>query len=755
MAFWDPRSGTLYTKQLPSIRFLLSSPGCEYCVTAYVEKEEPKSSAPQKSDIVRSMTLQVRNAIGAVVDTKSLPFHPKSMTMSYNYIFAADDRTVYAFNFQQSSSSSAAEDAQVAGWKGKERMMDIDNVAIAIPQPAETYRIISDPVDNPIRCMCAGEKYLLVARQDGSIIRFLLPYLNVENTFNAACEPFRMEMNCTATKVAVIDINGVLSVLDMTALSDTREDGKDSAMEPAYGKKLSIDRRDVWDFKWARDDDNMLAVMEKTKMAIIVGETADEPSVSSAYLARFGDLEVTGVSLDELFANPEQPSADLVVSLETKLLRDTKDVVSVNGLGLGYSFVEKNAHPRLWKLLAELALEDLDLGVAEKCFVRSHDYFGLQLVKQLRSMPDKMKRRAEVELYMGRYDEAETIYREIDRKDLAVQMRKKLGDYSRVVQLLRGDGGGSTDDEIREALDDIGNTLCDAFKWKKAVQYFSDSGNVEKLVECHCRLNNYDELRQLCAELSENNPLLATAAAWFESVGMHKEAVDCYLRFGNPKAAIDCCVSLNRWGDALELAEKHNFSQVEGLFLRLAGNMVSQGPLKQLEAVELYRCANKPQEAALLIGDIAERVAREDDRPLLAKKLHVLAALEIERHRKLTSDSAVANNLGTSNGVAKNTAATLDTLMMTSLDTKGGGSARRAATAFGSAWRGAAAYHYFMLAQSQLQRGNYDAAMKTAIRCCEYEDVLGAKDVYSVLGLAAYKNGYFDTSSKAFVKVSL
>jgi hypothetical protein len=31
---------------------------------------------------------------------------------------------------------------------------------------------------------------------------------------------------------------------------------------------------------------------------------------------------------------------------------------------------------------------------------------------------------------------------------------------------------------------------------------------------------------------------------------------------GNPKAAVDCCIALNQWGDALELAEKFNFPQV-------------------------------------------------------------------------------------------------------------------------------------------------------------------------------------------------
>ena len=106
------------------------------------------------------------------------------------------------------------------------------------------------------------------------------------------------------------------------------------------------------------------------------------------------------------------------------------------------------------------------------------------------------------------------------------------------------------------------------------------------------------------------------------------------MRSNNPKAAVDCCVALNRWDVALELAEKYDFPQVEGLLTRYAISLVQKN--RRLEAVELYRRANKPTEAALHIGDIAELAARRDVKPSLAKKLHVLAALEIERHRKRT-----------------------------------------------------------------------------------------------------------------------
>ncbi len=39
-----------------------------------------------------------------------------------------------------------------------------------------------------------------------------------------------------------------------------------------------------------------------------------------------------------------------------------------------YSFIDTNTHPRLWRILAEHALEGLDFALAEKAFVKCADY---------------------------------------------------------------------------------------------------------------------------------------------------------------------------------------------------------------------------------------------------------------------------------------------------------------------------------------------------------------------------------------------
>jgi WD repeat-containing protein 35 len=72
-----------------------------------------------------------------------------------------------------------------------------------------------------------------------------------------------------------------------------------------------------------------------------------------------------------------------------------------------------------------------------QAFVKCVDYQGIQFVKRLRRLDDKVKQRAEVAVYFQRFDEAETLYRDIDRKDLAIELRMRLGDWLRVVQLVQ------------------------------------------------------------------------------------------------------------------------------------------------------------------------------------------------------------------------------------------------------------------------------------------------------------------------------
>ena len=632
-------------------------------------------------------TIQLRNAIGAVVDTKTLPFVPKYISMSAYHVVVANDRTVYAWQFQSQvartgvanasttvlgalDAEDTARDSPQRAHQSKVRMFDIANTSFTTAQSPETFQILSETIADPIVSTTISDKFLVIGRKNGAITRFNLPHLTPENTYTVADrEPFRLALNCTSTKLGFVDTNGLFSILDLEARvteadAESKEDSR-NILGPYFGKKLSVERKDVWDIRWSEDDSDMIAVREKTKMVVFNGETAEEPVVSSAYLCRFRDLEVRVVAMDTIMMHPDKISRECVIDFETRPLREVRDVITTEGLQGGYVYAEKHSHPRLWKLLATAALEDLELTIAEKAFVRCGDYHGIQLAKQLQQMTDKMKAKAEACVYLNKFDEAETIYREIDRKDLAIQLRKRLGDYSRVVQLLQTGGGNDT--LVREAWDKIGAHYADRLKWKKAAQYFQLSRNFEQLAECYYRLENFEELSKMKLDLPDDHPLLVTLAKRFETVGMHEEAVECYLRSTRPpKEAVDCCVLLNKWDTALELAERYDYPQVEGLLIKYAMNLLSND--RKLEAVELFRVANKPTETAILIGDIAETVATRNVNPALAKKLHVLSALEIERHRKRTMDLATQAATTAGGDLAQATQATMDTLMVSSCE---------------------------------------------------------------------------------------
>jgi len=74
---------------------------------------------------------------------------------------------------------------------------------------------------------------------------------------------------------------------------------------------------------------------------------------------------------------------------------------------------------------------------------------------------------------------------------------------------------------------------------------------------------------------------------------------------------------------------------------------------------------------------------------------------------------------------------TLDTLITTDMSTL---SDKR----LDNPWRGAEAFHFLLLCQGQLNKGEWDAAMKTSMRLTEYESELGLKRVYSLVALASF-----------------
>lgn len=68
------------------------------------------------------------------------------------------------------------------------------------------------------------------------------------------------------------------------------------------------------------------------------------------------------------------------------------------------------------RLLAEAALQKLELKMAEQAFVRCKDYQGIELVKRVAKLQNENMKQAEVAAYFSRFEEAEKMYLDMDRR---------------------------------------------------------------------------------------------------------------------------------------------------------------------------------------------------------------------------------------------------------------------------------------------------------------------------------------------------
>lgn len=732
VVFWDTHTDEKYTKYIKHVTHIRSSE--EYCVL--VTKADDSSG---------QHIVIVCNDIGSPVDSKYMQLEPMHVAMTNSHVIATSEDVVYIWNYRSSVSRQAQGDlaSAAAGMKQRraEMMFHIDESFAPGSGTHDKDGFVppSTTTQDPIACICATEQCLLVARESGVVQRYALPHLALEARFTIRCRPQVIAANCESTRMSVIDINGVLLLFDIEVKSNSSfGDVKPVSPEDGPGKQLDFERKDVWNMRWATDNPDLFAIMEKTRMYIVRGLQPEEPVLSNAYICAFKDLQIQSVLIDEVIQNPENPRKEVLLDFETKSLRDTRDILTkVSNLKDAFNYVDANPHPRLWRLLAEAALEQLEFSVAEKAFVHFEDYQGIQLVKRLRLLDDRVKQKAEVAAYFQRFDEAESLYREIDRKDLAIDLRVRLGDWFRVIQLAHG----ANEDLLHQAWSAIGDYYADRCKWHNAANYYAKAGNNAALVDTYYFLEDYDALERVIPSLPEGSPLLTEVGNKFASVGLCEQAVAAFLRHGDVKTAVDTCVLLNQWELAVNLAQQHNFQQIEGLLAKYAQHLLDKN--KKIEAVQLYRKASRHTEAAKLLNQMAKDMPGGAQRhPDRIKRLYLLAALEVEKFKNKTLDAQMTS-------ATQGTMTTAQTLQSLVTQDQSVSSDR----ALESPWRGCEAFHIYLLAQRQLYEGQHEQAMKTSLRLAEYEDILDTQTIYSLIALTTYYNKFFAQCSRAFIKL--
>ena len=103
-----------------------------------------------------------------------------------------------------------------------------------------------------------------------------------------------------------------------------------------------------------------------------------------------------------------------------------------------------------------------------------------------------------------------------------------------------------------------------------------------------------------------------------------------------------------------------------------------------------------------------------------------MAALEVDLYKKRLVDATMT-------GQNASTTKTLDSLITSDINTS-------SEKILNNPWRGAQAWHFYILCQRQLYAGQFKSALKTALRLTQYELDMDARKIYTLVALSAYYN---------------
>ncbi|KHJ97140.1 hypothetical protein OESDEN_02887 [Oesophagostomum dentatum] len=321
-----------------------------------------------------------------------------------------------------------------------------------------------------------------------------------------------------------------------------------------------------------------------------------------------------------------------------------------------------------------------------------HDYSGLRFCKRIVEIQDPELKKAEVFVHLGRMADAEKVYLDQDRKDLAISMHKQTEEWLRVLRLSSSAQGATNDKAKTEALVKVADYHKDRQRWKEAADHYALAKKLEELVACYIHLDDFCSLESLARQLPDNHPLLENIAELFASSGLCEQAVQCFLRCGQVANALQTCIQLNNWDKAVSLSRTHSLEDVNVLMGKYVEEL-SESNERSLAAVQLYRRARKYLDGARIVYRMAEDERKKAAPCLRLKKMYILAALLIEEYHQYNKER-LAKEHGDENS---KTNAVLNELLEEDENLS-----IEDARMIEKAWKAAQAYHFLMLAQRQL-----------------------------------------------------
>ena len=614
--------------------------------------------------------------------------------------------------------------------------------------------------NNPIIALTLSLNYIFVYRGSISgVHQYDIASLKLENKFKFSEKIKKLGVSPFETYLWTIDQDDILRIHNIKGQNNE----KDNERIDEFSQK------EVWEIEWVHkkedfdenfEDSLSFVTVERNKLYFYSNlKHESDPYLCIDYLAKYIDDEAIAVKLEDLINNKNKSNINpnnYIKKYENKILAEFNNMMDTGKkLDEVYNYIKDNPNKKLWRRLSQKAMENLDFDTARKSMLQMNDFNGLEFLDQIKTVKDPELQKAEIAQYNSNYEEASKMFEKNNRSDLNLAMLMKLGKWEKVSDLMNKDKEKNQNDknketkeqQIKMAYNNYADELFDKKEFDKAEENYNKSGNVKGLTNCYFAKEEYDKAAKMLEIIPEEDEFLEEMGEKFLGLGMCHEAAVAFTKHGNIKRGIESYITCNKWEEAIDLSAKNDFLYMEQLVNKFSDQFRLSG--KKLDLINLYKKANMSVEVHKYLCEIAQDMRRANVPPLIIKKIYVLAALELERYKneinQQISEENVINekndNKDNINNIKKINY--IDEAVHREID-----------KIANNPWRGAEAYHYYLLCQKQLHQKKYKESCKTAMRLKFYEDILGVEIIYKLIALCSYMNKCYKFFADALIILS-
>ena len=748
------------TKQCKLVYDLIDVMSSDFYCTIIQEKKEKNE-----------YSFMITNNFCNVLDTRLCPIKPLFYAMNNEFIVLSDNNYVYVLQYK-GYYKTKKENNNLNNKQGKNsKNVELNNIIntkyipMAKLEPKNmnefcffidaelgpdiqydysTFSKNKKAKNNILNICLSNTSSLYVSKSNGIINKYNLYTMLLERKFkidenikNFGFSPFERYMWLTNS-------NDYLSIYNL---------------DKEKPEKLNYNQKEVWEIKWcekseddSREDTLEFVILQKNRLYFINNlEIEGEIIKCSDYLGIYYNNEVTTVKIEKLNNDRNNDffvGKDYLQKYQNKVLKEFNDLLenSQNSdLRPALEYASKQPCNTFYSKITKKALEKLDFDTAQTAMLQTGDFEGLQFLKKIKEVDDDELKKAEILEFNNNYDEAGNKYNNMGRSDLNLAMNIKLGKWDKVTDMMSKNN--DKDENLKIAYNNYADELYEKKDYDKAEEYYKKSGNMHGLTNTYFAKEDYNKAAEMLEIIPEEDEYLEEMGDKFRGVGMCEEAVKAYIKRGNIKKAMETYIENNKWGEAVELSRKNDFYNMEQLTNKFSSEFIKNG--RKLDLVELFSKANMKIKVNKYLNEIANDMRKIRASPLIIKKIYVLAALELEKYKSRITDSQINNedNHDQNDEPPKLKNKDKDNLDLNKINNKY--SSKEIDKIIFNTWKGAEAFHYYMLCQQQLYQKKFKDACKTSIRLTLYEKELGSEDVYRLIALCSYLNKCFEICAKA------